>query len=68
MWLEMIDYGRIAWERTMADVNKLEANPVKSAQRITQFKTLWCRQGVFATWDSEHPCWNFLGLRFSIVS
>lgn len=67
VWLEMMDYGRMAWTHTKADMKKNGNNPEKAAQILLQFKNSWCKK-LLAKWDGIQPCWNLLGPSFSTLS
>jgi hypothetical protein len=64
IWLGMVDYGRVAWKKTL---DKCKRNPIKAHSTRTKFRIQWCTGGVFAQWIEDRPYWNLVGPRQSFL-
>jgi hypothetical protein len=60
IWLGLIDYGRMAWKKTL---DKCKHNPAKTNSSKAKFRIQWCTGGVFAEWIEDRPYWKPAGPR-----
>ena len=61
IWLGLIDYGRIAWDKLSDQLSKPSINPDKTREKLDQFRSLWCCNSTFARWDESQPRWHLSG-------
>jgi hypothetical protein len=64
----LVDYGRLAWEKTSRTLEKVGDDAKKRAHTLEQFQSLWCSNEVFARWDTDQPKWNLIGPSFNMIS
>jgi hypothetical protein len=62
IWLGLVDYGRMAWKKT---IDKCKKNPAKTKSNKDKFHIQWCTGGVFAHWIEDRPHWKLIGPRQS---
>lgn len=48
VWLNLIDYGRVAWNKTHKKWKQAKSN--KKRKIMEEFRSMWCRRNVLATW------------------
>jgi hypothetical protein len=65
VWMCLIDYGRVAWQKL---IGRCKESPDKKAKALDQFRKQWCKNRVFATWDSamSKPQWKLTGPSLSL--
>ncbi|KAG0591323.1 hypothetical protein KC19_1G166900 [Ceratodon purpureus] len=68
IWLGLIEYGRIAWEKTQTGIKNAGENEEKQRKLLEQFKSLWCWRNVFACWADNQPTWNLASPRLVLRS
>jgi hypothetical protein len=60
VWLGMVDYGRLAWKKTL---DKCKKDPAKAHSTKSKFCIQWYTGGIFAQWMEDRPHWNLVGPR-----
>jgi hypothetical protein len=63
IWLGIVDYGRVAWNKTLA---KCKTNPASARKTKDKFRVQWCSGSVFAEWINGRPHWKLTGPRSSL--
>lgn len=56
VWTNLIDYGRIAWANTLKKCQATRGN--KKQKIIREFRNIWCRGEILATWADNQPSWH----------
>lgn len=58
VWLNLIDYGRTAWNKVMEKLKPTCGLSQKKKRSILErFKKIWCRRNVIAKWMDNQPIW-----------
>lgn len=50
IWINLLDYGRIAWSKTMKKSKSLRG--IKKKKLLEDFRHTWCRNGVLGGWKT----------------
>jgi hypothetical protein len=48
IWLGLIDYGRLEWEKDQSKIDR-------------KFEALWCRKNIFVVMVHNHLRWGLVG-------
>ena len=54
IWLGIVDYGRVAWNKTLA---KCKTNPAPARKTKDKFRVQWCSGSIFAEWIKGRLEW-----------
>jgi hypothetical protein len=65
IWMCLIDYSRVAWQKL---IGRCKKSPNKKAKAIEQLRGQWCKNSVFATWitTTNKPQWKLIGPGLSL--
>jgi hypothetical protein len=63
IWIGIIDYGRLAWQRL---IGRCKKSLDKRNRLVRQFRTQWCSNELFAHWFNEKPKWKLMGPNLSL--